>query len=166
MEYPLIDIKPIFIYKSLPSDMNDRVIKLPASVSIDTPPSTGVSKIDEQVKAEMIKYIEWQKIPERNLTQCALVDAFATLVHQHGHQNISFYTKALGNKYDSLVLNYAIRALMGITATQFVVEYTIMMIRDIQKRTDLNKTEIASVLKFSSIQTFYQFLRIHGKKYP
>lgn len=166
MEYPLIDIKSIFIYKSLPPNMNDRVIKLPTTINIPKPPSTGFSKIDAQLKAEVIKSIDWQQLPERNLTQCALVDTFATLVHQHGHQRLSFYAKAMGNRYNALVLGHAIMALMGITANQFVIQYTMMMIRDIEKRTNLNQTEIASVLGFTCIQTFYQFMCIHGKKYP
>lgn len=164
MAYPFIDIKSIFIYKALPPSMNDRVIKIPKTVQVDLPPSTGFAKVDEQLKIEFIKTIDWQKIPERNICQCALLDTFVALVHQHGQQPLSFYTKALGDRYKVVVLTHAIKALTGINASEFVTRYTMMMISDIEHRTNLSNKEIVALFGFTGFQTLWQYKHLHKNK--
>lgn len=143
--------------------MNDRVIKIPATIPIDFPSSTGFAKVDEQLKIEFIKTIDWQKIPERNLTQCGLVDNFSALVHQHGQRSLSFYAKALGDRYKVVVLTHAIKALTGINASEFVTRYT-MMISDIEDRTNLSNKEIIAFFGFTGFQTLWQYKHLHKNK--
>lgn len=162
-KYPLINIKDIFVYKALPAEMKHRVIALPSVVKVELPPATGFPKVDETAKIQAMKNVDWQHLPERNLTQCGFIDALMALIHQYGNQTSWFYTDALDNG-DAVKLNNAVQMFAGIPARELIVRYTLLMIRDLRQRTDLSQKEIAQLLHFPSPQSFNQFMCSYGKK--
>ncbi len=162
MVYEFIDLTKIFIYKALPENMKARVLKLPTHMQSILPPSTGFPTIDLQQKEETILSVNWLEMPERHLTQCAFIDAFTALVHQHGYKRVDFYAWKLNleNRSD---LSATIKALAGIPAKEFIIQYTLQMARDLRHRTNLNKKEIGEVLRFPSRYSFLQFIKKYDK---
>ncbi len=163
MPYTLIDLNHVFIYKSLPENMKDRVLKLPAHIEQMLLTPTGFSKVDSRLEKEKIQSINWKDFPERNLTQNSFLDDFTELVHQHGPQPLYFYRRKMNLK--SIVdLNCTVRVLTGISAKDFIVQYTLKMVKDLQNRTNLNQKEIGEFLHFSSRYAILQFLKLYDRR--
>lgn len=170
--------KDIFIYKALPNDMRNRVLQLPSLPELATDTlSTGFPLVDAQQKRERVARVDFSSLPERKLSGCSFMDAFATLVHQYGFKGMDFYAEKIhpklsssmegsGNKLISISsteLSNALKILTGMVGREWVASYTLMMSQDLQRRTNLKHYEIGRLLHFPSRQSFTYFKTMYLK---
>ncbi len=164
MTYSLIDLTRIFNYKGVPDHLKTRVLKLPAHIKLIPSVQTGFPTVDDQLEKEMLLSVNWEDFPERNLTQYSLIDAFTELVHQYGYKRVDFYADKLGvNNRDNLRIT--IQTLTGISAKDFIIRYTLQMIKDLRHRTDLYYIEIGKLLHFPSQPSLAKFLKTYAQRY-
>jgi len=168
MEYKLIVPQHVFRYRALPREQWGRITALPPGINLELPPLSGFSQVDAQAEQQVRQSINWEEVPERNLSGCQFMDTFAALVHEYGFNRMDFYAKKMHQVSKQLThfnaedLSRTIRVLSGIPAPEWVIGYTLMMINDLECRTNLKRIEIAAILHFTTPQSFSQFMRNYG----
>ena len=75
------------------------------------------------------------------------IDIFASLIRKYQNKTTVFYAKKMN--LSTFELSSAIKALSGISANQWIIEYLTLEACDLLRNTDKTITEIASYLSFS-----------------
>lgn len=168
MELKLILPEHIFRYRALPREQWKHIIALPKFVSLELPPLSGFPQVDAQAERQVRQSINWDELPERNPSGCDFMDVFAGLVHQYGFKRMDFYAAKLRGTYtnaghiQATDLNHCIKVLTGITGPEWVIRYTLLMVHDLQSRTNLKQQQIVKTLQFTTLSSFSQFMRNYG----
>lgn len=99
-----------------------------------------------------------------NITGCTFLDAFVGNIDMYGYHTAQFHAKMLGISRTELC--FTVLTLTGMTYTNFMVEYILLMIKDriCGKKADLNA--ISKQLGFGSYSGFYRFVLRNMKDKP
>ena len=90
------------------------------------------------------------------------IDIFASLIRKYQNRTTMFYAKKMN--LPTLELSTAIKALSGISANQWIIEYLTLEACDLLKNTDKTITEIARYLNFS--QSVFSMFFVRNMKCP
>jgi hypothetical protein len=170
MELKLILPQDIFRYRALPREQWKHITALPKFVSLEQLPLSGFPQVDAQVEQQIRQTMNWDELPERNPSGSSFMDAFAALVHQFGFKRMDFYAAKLRATYpnashiEATDLSRCLKVLTGISGPEWVIGYTLLMVHDLHRRTDLNKTQTVKALHFTNLSSFGQFMRNYDSK--
>lgn len=159
MSFKRILPSDIFVWRALPDSERGHIIALPDGFPFDAPQPTGFPQVDEtRLREKVAASIDATALfPERRLSHCAFMDELARLVHYNGVHPARVY--AYWMELDEQAFRGAVLVLSGITARQWITDYTRLMMKDLLRRTDLSASKLRKYVYPYTHQSLSNFMK-------